>query len=389
MKRRKKLAIISTHPIQYNAPLFALISESKIIQTKVFYTWSQSQKSVEDRDFQQTIEWDIPLLEGYEYEFVSNHSKDPGIHHFRGLVNPELIKRIKSWNPDGILVYGWNFHSHLKTMRYFKNRVPIYFRGDSTLLDERSGIKKILRRIFLKWVYYHVDAAFYVGENNKAYFKTHGLKSGELFFAPHAIDNIRFDPDLNKQREKAAKMRENLGVKPDERIFLFVGKFEPKKDPVTLIRAFNEINHNKTHLVMVGNGPEYTQIAKIASRNDCIHLLPFQNQSKMPSIYQMADLLVLPSKGPGETWGLVVNEAMASGMPVLVSDMVGCNLDLVKDKGNGRIFTAGDINSLKSNLEFLAYSPELQHMGIRSKEIIKDWSFLSIKKSLEENCFNA
>src|ERR1700752_1695452 len=120
----KKLAIVSTHPVQYNAPLFRLLAERNKIQLKVFYTWSQSESgSIFDPGFGIEKKWDIPLLDGYEHCFVPNTAADPGSHHFTGIKNPGLVNDIKEYQPDAILVYGWNFHSHLKVMRYFKGRV--------------------------------------------------------------------------------------------------------------------------------------------------------------------------------------------------------------------------------------------------------------------------
>ena len=139
----KKLAIITTHPIQYNAPLFKLLTERKQINIKVFYTWSQTDKGSKfDRDFGRHIDWDIPLLDDYQYTFVQNSSKNPGIHHFRGIDNPTLIEEIKIYKPGAILVIGWSFKSHLKCLRYFKGKVPLLFRGDSTLLNRQSVLKK-------------------------------------------------------------------------------------------------------------------------------------------------------------------------------------------------------------------------------------------------------
>ena len=138
-----KLAIITTHPVQYNAPLFRLLTERNNIKIKVFYTWSQTASGVKfDPGFGKTIEWDIPLLDGYEYNFVENISAKPGSHHYKGINNPTLIKEIKEWNADSLLVYGWNFKSHLKALCFFKNKIPVLFRGDSTLLDEKPGLKK-------------------------------------------------------------------------------------------------------------------------------------------------------------------------------------------------------------------------------------------------------
>ncbi len=177
----KKLAIVTSHPIQYNAPLFALLNKCGKVIPKVFYTWHQSQAGLKyDPGFKKTIQWDLPLLEGYDFTFVRNISKDPGTHHFKGLVNPSLNEEIAAWEPDAVLVFGWSFTSHLKCIRHFHNKIPVLFRGDSTLLDEAKGVKTFLRRLFLKWVYAHVNLALYVGTNNKAYFLKHGLKEHQL-----------------------------------------------------------------------------------------------------------------------------------------------------------------------------------------------------------------
>jgi hypothetical protein len=137
----KKLAVITTHPIQYNAPLFKLIAQNRVIDVMVFYTWGQSQDGLKyDPGFTRNVEWDIPLLEGYNYQFVTNISTNPGSHHFRGINNPGLIEELNKWNADIILVFGWSFKSHLHILRHFKNKKTLLFRGDSTLLDEKPGI---------------------------------------------------------------------------------------------------------------------------------------------------------------------------------------------------------------------------------------------------------
>src|ERR1700754_108540 len=189
----KRLAIITTHPIQYNAPWFRMLAQSNRLLVKVFYTWEQSQQGSKfDPGFGKKIEWDIPLLEGYEYCFVKNTAAEPGTHHFKGVINPTLNKEVESWNPDAVLVFGWSFSSHLACMRYFKGRIPVLFRGDSTLLDDKPGVKKWLRRVFLRWVYRFIDYALYVGINNKNYFLAHGIAESRLVLLPHAVDNRRF-----------------------------------------------------------------------------------------------------------------------------------------------------------------------------------------------------
>ena len=163
----KRLAIITTHPIQYNAPLFELLAERNKIDIKVFYTWGKTVLEQKyDPGFGKVIKWDIPLLQGYDYEFLENISADKGSHHFKGIDNPDIIDSIKKYEPDAVLIYGWAFKSHLKVLRYFKNKIPVLFRGDSTLLDKKSWVSSLKRNLFLRWVYRHIDFALYVGKNN-------------------------------------------------------------------------------------------------------------------------------------------------------------------------------------------------------------------------------
>ncbi len=375
----KKLAIIITHPIQYYSPLFKLLAERNKIRIKVFYTWEQSQEKVYDKKFGKEIKWDIPLLEGYDYTFVKNVSKNPGSGTFKGVINPTLNKEIENWNADAILVFGWNHHSHFKAMRYFKGKIPVYFRGDSTLIDEAAGIRTILRRIWLKFIYRYIDFAFYVGTNNKDYFLKHGLKKNQLIFAPHAIDNDRFEDNNKAYQKQAAILRKKLKISEKDIVFLFAGKFEPKKNPLLLIEAAKLFPQYK--FLFIGNGILEQEMKQNAGKN--VAFLPFQNQSQMPAVYRVGDIFVLPSKGPGETWGLVVNEAMACGKAILVSDRVGCAVDLVENNKNGLVFKSNNINDLKEKINQIA--EEYEKSGKISAQIIKNWSFEKVVTAVEKN----
>ncbi|MEJ5992841.1 glycosyltransferase family 4 protein [Pedobacter sp. Du54] len=369
----KKLVIITSHPIQYNSPVFELLA--KQCNLLVLYTLGE-QKNY-DLGFKRTIEWDLPLLEGYEFEFLENNAKQPGSHHFKGIDNPTLIYKVKAFKPDAILIYGWSYKSHLKAMRHFKGKIPIWFRGDSNLLDEKSALKKQLRHLFLKWLYTHIDKAFYVGTANKAYYEAFGLKQTQLVFAPHAIDNDRFKAF---RLAEVHKLRNNLDIKDTEVLITFAGKFEHKKDPELLLSAFKEQKKSDVHLLFVGNGELKTTLeAKVnsfpTSIKERVHFMDFQNQTQMPVIYQACDLFCLPSKGPGETWGLAVNEAMAAGKAVLVSSKVGCSKDLVKNGTNGYIFEAENKDDLVEKLEELTNNQTvLTKMGAQSSKIIEKWT---------------
>ena len=377
----KKLAIITTHPIQYYAPVFKLLHERGKVSIMVYYTWGEKSKVKYDPGFGATIDWDIPLTDGYPFTWVENTSGDPGTHHYRGIITPNLIDEITQWQPDAILVFGWAWQSHLRCIRHFKGRLPVYFRGDSTLLDETGGIKGIIKSFFLKWVYKDINHAFYTGRNNKAYFKKYGLKDEQLSFAPHAVDNDRFAED---KKEEAAVLRKQLQVGDDDILVLFAGKFENKKSPGLLLDAFSILDRPHVHLLFAGNGPLGVELKLKAKGSKNIHFLDFQNQSRMPLIYQACDLFCLPSNGPGETWGLAVNEAMACSKAVLVSDKAGCAIDLVKTGYNGDIFESGNKESLTSSLNQLVQSnSKLAEMGENAAAQIKGWGFINIVEAIE------
>jgi glycosyltransferase involved in cell wall biosynthesis len=380
----KKLAIITTHPIQYYAPIFKLLQQRNAIVVKVFYTLGQ-QDAKYDRGFEKSIKWDIPLLDGYNYEWVENTSSHPGSHHPKGIINPGLIDRINLYQPDAILVFGWNYTSHLQIMRYFKG--PVYFRGDSTLLNHVYPAKALLKSLYLKWVYGYINHAFYVGANNKAYFKKYGLRESQLTFAPHAIDNDRFKTN---RKPDAENLRASLKLTAEDILIVYAGKFEPVKNIKLLIAAFGALNKQHVHLLLVGNGADERALkiqAGLSIAKNNIHFMDFVNQADIPVIYQSADIYCLPSVS--ETWGLSVNEAMACNKAILVSDMVGCATDLVKENYNGAVFKSNNEKSLTDALTKLSLSKAvLQDYGKNSGTIIQKWNFTAIAEAVENKLLN-
>jgi len=382
----KKLAIVSSHPIQYNAPLFKLLTARGKLSIKVFYTWGKEvMENKFDPGFGKIIHWDVPLLEGYDYHFVKNTAPDPGTHHFKGIINPGLNNEIIAWKPDAILIFGWSFHSHLKCLRYFHKKIPVLFRGDSTLLDEKAGIKKFLRRSFLKWVYSHVDFALYVGTNNKKYFLAHGLQPAQLIYAPHAIDNDRFAGPDDVYQKDAAAVRKNEGIRQHDLVLLFAGKLEIKKNPLFLISVLNIVKDERLKVLFVGSGALLPLIKKAAAADNRIIVMDFQNQQQMPVIYRVADLFILPSTGPAETWGLSLNEAMASGKAVAASDKTGGAADLIEEGINGLIIELKNISPLQNLLQKALNDKEvLKEMGRQSLLKIRAFTFNHIATAVED-----
>jgi glycosyltransferase involved in cell wall biosynthesis len=356
--------------------LFKFLAESGKFTLKVFYTWGENSLNVYDPGFGKQRLWDIDLLSGYDHTFVPNTATDPGSHHHKGIINPDVIEQINLFNPTAMIVYGWNFDSHFKIMRHFKGKIPILFRGDSTLLDEKKAfsIKSFLRQQYLKWVYSHVDIALSPGTASDAYFKFVGLKSNQIVRATHAVENNRFEMS---SREKLGTSEQGTPI-----TFLFAGKFEPKKNPLLLISAFKKLYETKKniHLVLVGDGVLrdgiVIELNQLSTQNEQpFTLLPFQNQSQMPSIYINGDIFVLPSQGPGETWGLALNEAMASGCAVIASDKCGAASDLIEDGKNGYIFKSGDENDLVHKMQHILEQKRYVTMGENSTEKIQHFTY--------------
>lgn len=326
------------------------MAESGRIELRVFYTYAQAASDqVFDPGFGSSFKWDIPLLEGYHYQFVPNVAVKPGLDHFGGLNTPTLTREIDTWQPDAVLVYTWNSRAHLDALRYFKGRVPVLFRGDSTLLDHRAWPRALLRRLFLTWVYHHVDKAIAVGTHNREYFAWCGIPRRRISIAPHSVDTVRFSSDQNGHQSIAEQWRRDLGIDPAAIVILFAGKLQAKKNPFLLLEAFTRLR-DASHLVFVGNGELEHELTARAKGIAGVHFLPFQNQSIMPAVYRMSDVFVLPSQGPEETWGLALNEAMASGRAVIASTKVGGAIDLIRPGENGWIFESGNLQALATVL---------------------------------------
>ena len=357
-----RLAVIVSHPIQYYVPLYRRIAVRGDIEVKVFFTWHAAAEHQPDHGFKREVKWDIPLTEGYDFELVPNKAGSPGTHHFWGLQNPTLVARVIAWEPDVVQITGYAFASHLQAIcQLRRRRIPILFRGDSHLLDRsRQGLRWWLKRIALAQVYRGVTC-LYVGKNNYDYYRAVGVQESRLFYCPHSIDVERFAEPNEDLERKAQAWRDELQIPKSARVLLFAGKFERKKQPIELMKAVLDLAMDGLVLVMVGNGELEHAVAAIASEHPAkFRVLPFQNQSKMPLVYRLSDVFTLPS-AYGETWGLAVNEALACGRKVLVSDKVGCGPDIIIGDEVGRVFKHLGVPDFGSKLrELLRQSTDRQ-----------------------------
>ncbi len=377
-----RLAIISSHPIQYYAPWFRQLASGSNLTIRVFYLWDFGVTQKIDVGFQKAMQWDIPLLSGYDYEFVPNTSSNPGTHHFWGLQNPLLTGCVKAFAPDVVLMMTYN-HASLYRFLWRWNSTPILFRGDSHRLIPISGVKAALRRQVISLIYRRFAACLYVGKANAEYLRFHGVK--QLFFAPHAIDNDRFIAQADAANLAAIAWKQELGIPPDHRVILFAGKFESKKRPIDLLDAFLAAQLPDVSLLMVGSGSLEADLRVRSANHPSVYFAPFQNQSLMPRTYAIADVVVLPSYGAWETWGLAINEAMCLARPVIISSHVGCAQDLVTPFENGLIFPAGDVSALTDCLrEAFSDFDRLQAWGAASQARIAQYSYTQTTAGLQQ-----
>lgn len=347
---KHRLAIVLSHPVQYYSPWFRWMAQHSNLNFRIFYLWDAGVKTSHDQQFNTTFAWDIDLLSGYDYEFIPNTATHPGTNHFNGLKNPTLISRIRAWQPAAILLFGYKYRTHLRLILWARFRgLPLIFRGDSHLLGrpQLAWWKKAPLRV----LYRQFSAFICTGLANHAYFHYFDVPKKRLFIAPHSVDASLFTSD-DKTRSAAASLRDQLGIPSASRVILFAGKFVPAKQPLELLRGFLKMNADNAVLVFVGDGEEKAALKDLAisARAGSVHFLPFANQSEMPVRYELADIFILPSRGIYETWGLAVNEAMHMGVPCIVSDRVGCQLDLVTDGETGWVFNSEDPFALGKKL---------------------------------------
>lgn len=354
--RPAKLAVVLSHPTQYYSPWFRHISAAGGIDLQVYHLWDFGVEARYDRQFGQAFQWDIPLLDGYPSAFVANRSADPGTHWFGGLDNPGLAQLLAQARPDAILMFGYAYRSHLRVILSPRLAgIPLLLRGDSHDLAPRTGRFTAAKRLLRRLLFRRFAGFLAVGRANAEYFRAAGVPPERIHFVPHCVDNQRFrDCAIDAARE-AADWRVQLGIPADATVILFAGKFEPKKRPLDLLAAFLKVKSEgrgadaqRAVLLFVGGGALEGDLRRLAAElvSRSVFFAPFQNQTQMPKVYASGDVVVLPSYGEGETWGLAVNEAMNLARPCIVSTHVGCGPDLVRHGETGWVFEAGDVDAL-------------------------------------------
>ncbi len=360
----KKIGVLCTHPVQYHSPLFqALAKEADLI---VYYCSNPDPKT-QGKGFGVEFLWDTPLLDGYRYEFLDSPSKF-------------CERKIKEGYFDFFIVFGWYYPSALQALRACrKYGVPIYARGDSQLPSRPFWIQ-CLKQLYFRSFLSKFDGFLAPGTRFKDYLKFFGVPERKFFFCPHCVDNDFFSKNRLKSSDEKKDARVLNGLGEKDIVFLFCGKFIEKKRPMDFLKALKLIQDSNEAVkgVLVGDGPLKEKLRKYSMNQRLnVSFLGFVNQSRIPKIYSITDCLVLPSDAR-ETWGLVVNEVFACGVPAIVSDEAGCVEDLIEEGKTGYRFKARNAALLAEKMKAFI---ENKNAGINFRnaalEKIKNYSIRS------------
>ena len=366
-----RVAILTTHPIQYQVPWFRLLAETEGIDLMVFFCMlpNDAQQGV---GFGVAFQWDIPLLEGFQYRVLKNVAKVPSVTSFKGCDSPEVYDVLKTEKYDALIVNGWIVKSCIQALWACRRLdIPCIVRGESNAFRPRKFWKWHLHCVLLK----QYAAFLAIGRSNRKFYLDHKVSSQRIFMTPYCVDNAFFAEHAAYFRSQRTRYRTEWGIPEDATVFLFVGKFEIKKRPMDVLEAFRS-RPTSAHLLMVGSGELLEKCRQFAA-DLClpVSFAGFMNQKEIPRAYAVADVMILPSDHR-ETWGLVVNEAMACGLPAVVSDQVGCHPDLIVNGETGYTFELGDTDTLADIVGSLAANDaELCRMGEQASKRVASYNF--------------
>jgi glycosyltransferase involved in cell wall biosynthesis len=378
-----RLAYLVTHPIQYQAPLLRRIAADPDIHLSVMFGSDFSVRSHVDAGFGQKVEYDVPLLDGYESRFLPLRGmplpsgSDPD---FWRPWSAGLNRALSEIKPDALWVHGYHRATNLEAMLLARLRgIPVLLRDEATLISAaRSAPKRLIKQAALRTVDKMTSAFLAIGSLNHAFWRSYGVPESKLFDMPYAVDNSFFQNRIAAAAEGGEAARKALDLEPGRPVILFVGKLIDRKRPLDLLRAYakvaNEPALRSPYLLVAGSGPLMPQLEQEAKGLPGVRLLGFQNQTQLAGLYGLTDLFVLPSER--ESWGLVVNEAMNAGVAVIASDRIGAAADLVQAGVNGFTYPVGDAEALSVCLRTTLGNPQrLKAMGAASKSLIDRWGF--------------
>jgi glycosyltransferase involved in cell wall biosynthesis len=381
MTAKMKIAYLVAHPIQYQAPLLARLAAEPDFDLKVFFCSDFTTRRFYDKEFHKAIEWDIPLLDGYRYEFLPFIGSNDRVTSWKPF-NYGLSRKLREDQFDGLWVHGYSRALNLYALYRAKAMgMRTAMRDEATAISSpRSALKQKAKRFFFRRLAGFCDRFLAIGSLNRDYYVQNGIPADRVTMVPYAVDNAFFRSKALEAEKGRQPLRHQCGITSDAPIILFASKLRERKRPQDLLEAYRRLSSDgktppRAHLLFVGDGDQRATLQQRAEALGwpTIHFVGFVNQRELPRYYDLCSVFVLPSVQ--EPWGLVVNEAMNAARPVIVSDEVGCGPDLVKNGVNGFIFKAGDIDQLSQALSKVLRDSNAAQMGRASLSIIESWGF--------------
>lgn len=339
-----RLAILASHPVQYQAPLFRRLAKEPSLDLQVIYGDDYGVRPRDSAWGVQGFTWQGGITEGYPHVFLENFAPRPDPSSFAGKINPGLLAELRRFRPDAALIVGYASLYHLQGIAWsaLLGCRMIYF-SDATRVPE--GVKRwLLSRV----LYPRFDALLAIGEKSRRQYVACGVSDAKIFRFPYAVDNDHFRALAAAATPRRDAFRARFGVPAGATCVLYVGRLAPEKNVEELIRGVACAPGQ--FLLVVGTGRQQTALSRLAAE-----LLPgrhafagFLNYDELGEGYGAADVFALPSRF--EPWGLVCNEAMAFGLPIVVSDQVGAGPDLVVPGETGHTYPIGDVAALSRAL---------------------------------------
>jgi glycosyltransferase involved in cell wall biosynthesis len=362
--RKLKLAIVVSHPIQHFDPWHRQVATDGNIDLKVFFCCDWGIKSYDDPGFGQSVKWDIPLREGYDSQLLPIR-KRPRRLSFFSVDNPTIAEQLASYKPDVVQIFGYAYRTNLRAVRWCRaNAIPVLLYSDSNIRAQVvGGIRTRLKHFMVRQFYRRIDGALYVGDNNREYHLFYGLPEERLFPGCLPVDIDRLREQVPEPVSVRAEIKRKYSIPERSFVAVFSGKLIARKRPFDFVCAIKAACEHESNIygVIVGDGAEraaleaYCKTEKI----DQVRFAGFINQSEISCFYAAGNVLIVSSSF--DPHPLVVTEAAAFGLPLILSDAVGCigPTDTAQPDRNAFVYECGEVKQLSERIIQLASSPRL------------------------------
>jgi glycosyltransferase involved in cell wall biosynthesis len=372
-----RIAALASHPVVYQSPLYRLVAADPRVELTVIFASNAGIRPYQDRGFGgQIVQWESDPLADYAHVFLRNANRN-SLDGFFSLADWDVLTEITPLRYDVLWVHSYSYLTLWLGIAAAKVRgMPVMIREEQTLLHGRPWWKASVRAMILRRLFYGVRGLA-IGSNNREYFRRYGVPDDRIHLVHYATDNVAWQREVQRLRPCRDSIRVSFGIGDRSPVILFVGKLQPKKQPGLLLEAYRRVRAQyPCALLFVGAGSLEAQLRdRIAEQSiPDVFFAGFLNRLEISRAYAAADIFVLPSSS-NETWGMVVNEAMNFGLPVIVSDKVGCSPDLVQAGDNGYIFDHRSTQELADALAMLVSDQRRRRRyGRQSLERIRRWS---------------